>query len=76
LALGADVVAKLFRGVAGNLDIDEAVWLAKAIGAKLTIPCHYDMFTFNTADVSVFKKTADQNGLNYVVLTPGESTVI
>jgi len=64
------------RGVAGNLNIEEAVWLAKSISAKLTIPCHYDMFTFNTADVSAFKTTADQNGLNYVVLTPGESLAI
>jgi L-ascorbate metabolism protein UlaG (beta-lactamase superfamily) len=64
------------RGVAGNLNSEEAVWLAKSIGAKLTIPCHYDMFTFNTADVSVFKTAADQNGLNNVVLTPGESLTI
>ena len=64
------------RGVAGNLNIEEAVWLARSIGAKLTIPCHYDMFTFNTADVAAFKTSADQNGLIYVVLTPGESLTI
>jgi L-ascorbate metabolism protein UlaG (beta-lactamase superfamily) len=64
------------RGVAGNLNSEEAIWLAKSIGAKLTIPCHYDMFTFNTADVEVFKTTADQNGLRYVVLSPGESLTL
>jgi len=37
------------RKVAGNLDGREAAQLAKAIGAKLVIPMHYDMFTFNTA---------------------------
>ena len=28
----------------------EAARLAKEIGARLVIPCHYDMFEFNTAD--------------------------
>lgn len=35
------------RRVAGNLNGKEAAWLAKEIGAKLVIPCHYDMFEFN-----------------------------
>src|SRR5205814_417386 len=34
------------RRVAGNLNGKEAAWLAKEIGAKLVIPCHYDMFEF------------------------------
>lgn len=38
------------RRVAGNLSGREAAQLAKDIGAKLVIPCHYDMFEFNTAD--------------------------
>jgi L-ascorbate metabolism protein UlaG (beta-lactamase superfamily) len=38
------------RGVAGNLNAHEAVDLAQQIGAKMLIPCHYDMFTFNTVD--------------------------
>lgn len=38
------------RGVAGNLDVREAAELAKKTGAKMAIPCHYDMFAFNTAD--------------------------
>ena len=37
------------RCVAGNLSGAEAAWLAREIGAKRLIPCHYDMFTFNTA---------------------------
>jgi L-ascorbate metabolism protein UlaG (beta-lactamase superfamily) len=36
------------RHVAGNLNGTEAAALAKAIGARLVIPCHYDMFEFNT----------------------------
>ena len=42
------------RRVAGNLDADEAARLGKAIAARTVIPCHYEMFTFNTADVGRF----------------------
>lgn len=38
------------RRVAGNLDGAEAAQLAHAIGARCVIPCHYEMFAFNTAD--------------------------
>ncbi|HEY8666614.1 MAG TPA: MBL fold metallo-hydrolase [Tepidisphaeraceae bacterium] len=37
------------RRVAGNLDGREAAQLAHDIGARLVIPCHYEMFAFNTA---------------------------
>lgn len=42
------------RGVAGNLDACEAAALAREIGAKLAIPCHYEMFEFNTASPDEF----------------------
>ncbi len=38
------------RRVAGNLDGAEAAQLAHAIDARCVIPCHYEMFAFNTAD--------------------------
>lgn len=60
------------RRVAGNLDVWEAVRLTEAIGAGMTIPCHYDMFTFNTADVDDFRVEADRVGIGYRVLRPGE----
>lgn len=60
------------RNVAGNLDHVEAVKLAKALGVKLVIPCHYDMFSFNTADVQDFVKEAEQEGQGYCVLRGGE----
>jgi len=37
------------RRVAGNLWGREAAQLAQEIGARCVIPCHYDMFEFNTA---------------------------
>jgi L-ascorbate metabolism protein UlaG (beta-lactamase superfamily) len=42
------------RGVAGNFTGSEAAALAKQISAKLVIPCHYDMFEFNTASPAEF----------------------
>lgn len=59
--------------VAGNLNAHEAAHLAKAIGARRVIPCHYDMFTFNTADPAGFANIADEIGQPYTILRNGES---
>jgi L-ascorbate metabolism protein UlaG (beta-lactamase superfamily) len=48
------------RGVAGNLSGSEAAQLAKQIGAGLVIPCHYEMFTFNTVAPDEFQRTAER----------------
>ena len=60
------------RKVAGNLDHLEAVKLAKVLGVKTVIPCHYDMFSFNTADVRDFAEEAEREGQGYRVLKGGE----
>lgn len=60
------------RGVAGNLDAREAATLAKRIGAKTVVPCHYDMFTFNTADPADFVREAGEMNQAHCVLKPGE----
>ena len=60
------------RKVAGNLDYKEAARLAKEIGAKKVIPCHYDLFTFNTADVKDFISEAERISQPYTVLGGGE----
>jgi L-ascorbate metabolism protein UlaG (beta-lactamase superfamily) len=60
------------RGVAGNLDCVEAAALGKAIGAQYVIPCHYDMFEFNTADVRDFEKEAKKKKQGYKLLRNGE----
>jgi len=60
------------RKVAGNLDCREAAELGKAIGAKCVIPCHYDMFTFNSADVNEFVKEAKKIDQAFKVLLGGE----
>jgi len=60
------------RKVAGNLDCQEAAELGKAIGAGYVIPCHYDMFTFNTAAVGDFVNAAENINQPYKVLKGGE----
>ena len=59
------------RGVAGNLDAQEAARLGKAIGAKVVIPCHYDMFAFNTADPKYFEEETRKIRQPYRVLELG-----
>ena len=60
------------RKVAGNLDCKEAAALGKAIHAKWVIPCHYDMFVFNTADVNEFIAEAAKINQPYKILKGGE----
>ncbi len=60
------------RKVAGNLDCKEAAELGKAINAKMVIPCHYDLFKFNTADVNEFVMEAEKINQPYKVLKGGE----
>jgi L-ascorbate metabolism protein UlaG (beta-lactamase superfamily) len=59
------------RGVAGNLTSEEAAWLGKEIEAGIVIPCHYDMFTFNTADTKEFEKEAQKIAQPYRILEIG-----
>lgn len=60
------------RRVAGNLDAAEAAALGQAIGARTVVPCHYDMFTFNTADVRDFVAACARIGQRGDVLRCGE----
>ena len=60
------------RRVAGNLNPDEAARLGRAIGAKLVIPHHYDLFAFNTADPADFVRACVQHQTPYRVLQLGE----
>jgi L-ascorbate metabolism protein UlaG (beta-lactamase superfamily) len=60
------------RRVAGNLDGREAVALARDIGARLVVPCHYEMFEFNTASPDEFIAEADRLRQPYRVLRCGE----
>ncbi|HZC23372.1 MAG TPA: MBL fold metallo-hydrolase [Candidatus Binatia bacterium] len=60
------------RRVAGNLSGTEAAKLAHDIGAKLVIPCHFDMFEFNTAPPDEFVATCRNLGQAFRILRCGE----
>ncbi len=60
------------RRVAGNLNGTEAARLAKAIGAKWAVPCHYDLFEFNTASPDEFVETCQNLSQPYRILECGE----
>jgi L-ascorbate metabolism protein UlaG (beta-lactamase superfamily) len=60
------------RRVAGNLDGVAAARLARDIGAGCVIPCHYDMFEFNTASPEEFTRECNRIGQRCRVLRNGE----
>jgi L-ascorbate metabolism protein UlaG (beta-lactamase superfamily) len=60
------------RRVAGNLNGREAAGLAQAIGAARVIPCHYEMFEFNTTSPDDFEAECERLGQPYVLLRCGE----
>jgi L-ascorbate metabolism protein UlaG (beta-lactamase superfamily) len=60
------------RRVPGNFTGPEAAQLARAMGARLVIPCHYDMFEFNTASPDAFVAEAGRLGQACRILECGE----
>ncbi len=60
------------RRVAGNMWGREAAQLAANIGAKTVIPCHYDMFEFNTESPDEFVAECEKLKQPYRVLQCGE----
>lgn len=60
------------RGVPGNFTAEEASQLGKQIYSGTVIPCHYEMFEFNTVSPQGFVKAAEQIGQKYCLMKGGE----
>jgi L-ascorbate metabolism protein UlaG (beta-lactamase superfamily) len=60
------------RRVPGNLSGAEAAQMAKDISAKVVIPCHFEMFEFNTASPDEFVLECRRLGQQCQVLRCGE----
>ena len=60
------------RRVAGNLTGQEAAQLAHDARVQCVIPCHYEMFEFNTATPDEFVAECDRLGQGYAALRAGE----
>ena len=59
------------RGGAGNFTGEEAAGLSKEIGARLVVPCHYEMFEFNTVSPKIFVTAAEAIDCPYQLLKAG-----
>jgi L-ascorbate metabolism protein UlaG (beta-lactamase superfamily) len=64
------------RRVAGNMWGRDAADLADDIHARLVVPCHYDMFEFNTETPDEFIAACQGHGQAYKVLQCGERLTI
>jgi len=67
---------KPHRGVAGNLNGTEAAALAKACGAGLVVPCHYEMFKFNTEPPDEFVMACERLGQPHHLMRCGQRLTI
>jgi len=64
------------RRVAGNLNGTEAAALARACGARMVVPCHYEMFEFNTESPEEFERACEQLGQPHRVMRCGERLTV
>ena len=69
---GVDVAFVPINGKLDNLDGSEAARLAHLVEATIAVPCHFDMFEFNTASPDAFAAECDRLGQPYRVLALGE----
>jgi len=60
------------RRVAGNLNGTEAAALARACWARWVVPCHYEMFAFNTVSPDEFVGACERLNQPHRVLRCGE----
>jgi L-ascorbate metabolism protein UlaG (beta-lactamase superfamily) len=68
-----DIAILPINGKLDNMNGREAANSAKEMSAKLVIPCHYDLFEFNTADpAEEFIPQCERLGQPYRVLKLGE----
>lgn len=49
-----DIVCICINGRLGNMNVEEALTVARKLGAKVNIPNHYDMFASNSEDPYLF----------------------
>jgi L-ascorbate metabolism protein UlaG (beta-lactamase superfamily) len=60
------------RRVAGNLDGPQAAQLAHDLGVRYVVPCHFDLFEFNTASPDAFVAECKRLNQPFRLLRQGE----
>lgn len=63
------------RRIPGNFTAEEAVQLGKAINTSV-IPCHFEMFEFNSVSPAGFIEEARKYNLSYHLMQPGSRVSI
>jgi L-ascorbate metabolism protein UlaG (beta-lactamase superfamily) len=67
-----DVAILPINGRLGNMSGREAAALARAARPRIAIPCHYEMFEFNTASPDEFLAEAERLGQRSQLLRAGD----
>jgi len=75
-SFGLDVAILPINGKLGNMTAREAANVASEAGAKLAVPCHFEMFEFNTVSPEDFVRECDRLGQQHRVLKAGEKLVL
>lgn len=73
---GVDVAFVPINGKHGNMDGADAARLAYEAGATIAVPCHHEMFRFNTASTSRFVAECARIGQEYRLPRAGERITI
>ena len=71
-SFAADVAILPINGKVGNMSGSDAAAVAHTAGARIAVPCHYEMFEFNTASPDEFVRACDRLGQPRRVLRAGE----
>ncbi|MBD3391384.1 MAG: hypothetical protein GF418_04990 [Chitinivibrionales bacterium] len=66
-----DILVACINGRLGNMNFTEAATLARELGVKAAIPCHYGLFANNTEDPLNFKAALKGTGVRYFEMEYG-----
>ncbi|TMK93054.1 MAG: MBL fold metallo-hydrolase [Actinobacteria bacterium] len=69
---GPDVAILPINGKLGNMGGADAAHVASEAGARVAVPCHFDMFELNTASPDEFVRECERLGQASRVLRAGE----
>jgi len=69
---GPDVAILPINGKLGNMGGADAAHVASEAGARVAVPCHFDMFELNTASPDAFVRECERLGQASRVLRAGE----
>ena len=75
-AFGVDLAIVPVNGKAGNMDGADAARLAYETGARLAVPCHYEMFRHDSASPARFVAECVRLRQEYRLLGAGEALIL